>query len=44
MNSSKFLKVKINSHPYHRKDLKLGTMHSILKQAGITKEELEENI
>lgn len=30
--------------PYHNKDLKPGTLHNILKQAGITKEELEENI
>lgn len=30
--------------PMHKKDLKPGTLRSILKQAGITKEELEENI
>ena len=28
--------------PYHNRDLKPGTLKSILKQAGITKEELEE--
>ena len=26
--------------PFHRKDLPKGTLHSICKQAGITKEEL----
>lgn len=30
--------------PYHNKDLKPGTLHNILKQAGITREELEDNI
>lgn len=30
--------------PFHNKDLKPGTFQSILKQAGITKEELEENV
>lgn len=30
--------------PYHNKDLKPGTLHNILKQAGITRKELEENI
>lgn len=30
--------------PFHGKDLKLGTLHNILKQAGVSKEELEENI
>ncbi len=30
--------------PYHNKDLKPGTSHNILKQAGITRDELEENI
>ena len=29
--------------PYHGKDLKRGTLESILKQAGISKEELEKN-
>ena len=30
--------------PFHGKDLKHGTYHAILKQAGVTKEELEEKI
>lgn len=30
--------------PMHNRDLKPGTLHNILKQAGITKEELEEDI
>lgn len=30
--------------PGHNKDLKPGTLHNILKQAEITKEELEGNI
>ncbi len=30
--------------PYHRRDLKPGTLQSILKQAGIGKEELDETI
>ena len=29
--------------PYHGKDIKPGTLKSILKQAGIAKEELEKN-
>ena len=29
--------------PYHTKDIKPGTLKSILKQAGIAKEELEKN-
>ena len=28
--------------PYHKKDLKPGTLQSIIKQAGITKEDLRE--
>lgn len=30
--------------PYHKKDLKPGTLQSILKQAGVTREELETNL
>lgn len=30
--------------PMHKKDLKPGTLQSILKQAGITRENLEKNI
>ncbi len=30
--------------PFHNKELKSGTLHNILKEAGITKEELEKKI